>query len=69
MLAVATALAYSVSAMGAARLGSHFARVAVWLAWVLHGLLLALCLFGQEPRFGCAGIVGYGLVDCGGLCG
>ncbi len=54
MLAVATAVAYSVSAMGAARLGSRLARAAVWLAWLLHGLLLALSLFGQEPRFGFA---------------
>jgi ABC-type uncharacterized transport system permease subunit len=54
MLAVATAVAYSVSAMGAARLGAQFARAAIWLAWLLHGMLLALCLFGQEPRFGFA---------------
>ena len=53
-LAVATALAYSVSAMGAARLGPQLARAAVWLAWLLHGVLLTVSLFGQEPRFGFA---------------
>ena len=53
-LAVATAVAYSVSAMGAARLGTRLARTAVWLAWLLHGLLLAWSLLGQEPRFGFA---------------
>jgi len=53
-LAVATAVAYSVSAMGSARLGTPLARTAVWLAWLLHGLLLAWSLLGQEPRFGFA---------------
>jgi ABC-type uncharacterized transport system permease subunit len=40
--------------MGAARLGARWARTAVWLAWLLHGALLALGLLGQEPRFGFA---------------
>ncbi|MEI7536313.1 MAG: cytochrome c biogenesis protein CcsA [Comamonadaceae bacterium] len=53
-LAVATALAYCVSAMGAVRLGPQLARAAVWLAWLLHGVLLTITLFGQEPRFGFA---------------
>jgi ABC-type uncharacterized transport system permease subunit len=53
-LAVVTALAYSVSAIGAVRLGALTARTAVWLAWLLHGVLLALSLFGNEPRFGFA---------------
>jgi ABC-type uncharacterized transport system permease subunit len=53
-LAFATAVAYSVSAMGAERLGAQWARTAVWLAWLLHGVLLALGLLGQEPRFGFA---------------
>jgi ABC-type uncharacterized transport system permease subunit len=53
-LAVVTAIAYSVSAMGSARLGARWARTAVWLAWLLHGALLALGLFGPEPRFGFA---------------
>ncbi|MFZ4478964.1 MAG: cytochrome C assembly family protein [Rhodoferax sp.] len=53
-LAVATAVAYSVSAMGAARIGARWAKPAVWLAWLLHGALLAFGLFGQEPRFGFA---------------
>jgi ABC-type uncharacterized transport system permease subunit len=53
-LAVATALAYSVSAMGATRLGPQLARATVWLAWLLHGVLLGVSLFRQEPRFGFA---------------
>ncbi len=53
-LAIATAVAYSVSAMGADRLGARSARAAVWLAWLLHGALLSLSLFGQEHRFGFA---------------
>ena len=54
ILAVAAALAYSVSAMGAARLGPTLARAAVWMAWLLHGALLSVSLFGQAPRFGFA---------------
>lgn len=53
-LAIATALAYSVSAMGDVRLGARLARSVVWLAWLMHGVLLAWSLFGQEPRFGFA---------------
>lgn len=53
-LALVVALAYSVSALGAERLGGGAVRGAVWLAWLLHGALLALGLFGQEPRFGFA---------------
>jgi ABC-type uncharacterized transport system permease subunit len=53
-LAVGAAGAYAVSAAGASRLGARAARVAVWLAWLLHGVLLAWSLFGEEPRFGFA---------------
>ena len=53
-LTIGAAAAYAVSAVGAARLGLTAARVVVWLAWLLHGLLLALSLFGSEPRFGFA---------------
>lgn len=53
-LSVGAAAAYAVSAMGAARLGPQVARATVWLAWALHGTLLAWGLFGIEPRFGFA---------------
>ncbi|MEI8028583.1 MAG: cytochrome c biogenesis protein CcsA [Comamonadaceae bacterium] len=53
-LAVVAALAYSVSAIGAVRLGHTTAKAAVWLAWLAHGILLAMGLFGSEPRFGFA---------------
>ncbi len=53
-LAVAAAAAYTVSAIGASRLGARTVRVAVRLAWLLHGALLAWSLFGVEPRFGFA---------------
>jgi ABC-type uncharacterized transport system permease subunit len=53
-LALGAAVAYAVSAIGAARLGALAARAAVWLAWLLHGALLAWSLFGGEPRFGFA---------------
>ena len=53
-LAVVAALAYSVSAIGAVRLGAATAKAAVWLAWLAHGILLAMGLFGTEPRFGFA---------------
>jgi len=53
-LALAAAAAYGVSALGAARLGLGAARATVWLAWLLHGGLLASGLFGLDPRFGFA---------------
>ena len=53
-LAISAAVAYSVSALGAVRLGTGAARVAVWLAWLVHGLLLVFSLFGTELRFGFA---------------
>jgi ABC-type uncharacterized transport system permease subunit len=53
-LATSAAVAYAVSAAGAARLGAGAARTAVWLAWLLHGVLLGWSLFGAEPRFGFA---------------
>ena len=53
-LAVGAAAAYAVSAAGASRLGVRAARSAVWLAWLLHGVLLAWSLFGEQPRFGFA---------------
>ncbi len=53
-LALTTAAAYSVSAIGAARLGTPLTKALVWLAWLLHGGLLVMGLFGSEPRFGFA---------------
>jgi ABC-type uncharacterized transport system permease subunit len=53
-LAVVAAVAYSVSAIGATRLGTPTAKAAVWLAWLAHGVMLAVGLFGNEPRFGFA---------------
>ena len=53
-LVVGTSAAYAVSAVGAARLGTRTARIAVRVAWLLHAVLLAWSLFGAEPRFGFA---------------
>ena len=53
-LALGAAVAYAVSAIGPARLGLSAARTAVWLAWLLHGALLASGLLGDAPHFGFA---------------
>lgn len=53
-LALGAAVAYAVTAISAARLAVPVARGAVWVAWVLHGLLLGWSLLGQTPRFGFA---------------
>lgn len=53
-LAMGAAGAYTLSAIGASRLGLQTVRIAVRLAWLLHGILLAWSLFGTEPRFGFA---------------
>ncbi|MBA3058524.1 MAG: cytochrome c biogenesis protein CcsA [Gammaproteobacteria bacterium] len=53
-LAIGAAVAYGVSAVGAARLGSTTARAAVRLGWLLHGLVLLWSMFGEAPRFGFA---------------
>lgn len=53
-LALGAAVAYGVSTMGAARLGTGVARAAVRLGWLLHGLMLLWGLFGEAPRFGFA---------------
>lgn len=53
-LALCAATAYAVSAASAVRLGTTVARAAVWVAWVLHGLLLGWSLLGETPRFGFA---------------
>ena len=53
-LALAAAIAYAVPAMGARRLGAGPIRAVALLAWILHGLALALYMFGGLPRFGFA---------------
>jgi ABC-type uncharacterized transport system permease subunit len=54
LLFAATALAYAVPAVGATRLSMRASRAALWLAWLLHALVLSLGLFGMPPRFGFA---------------
>jgi ABC-type uncharacterized transport system permease subunit len=53
-LALGAAATYAGSALCASRLGDKMTRSAVWLAWLLHGILLAWSLLGQQPRFGFA---------------
>lgn len=53
-LALGAAAAYAGSAACASRLGDRVTRAVVWLAWLLHGSLLAWGLLGQAPRFGFA---------------
>ncbi len=53
-LAIGAAVAYGVSTLGAARLGTGVARATVRLGWLLHGLMLLWGLFGEAPRFGFA---------------
>ena len=53
-LSVAAAVAYAVTAAGAARIGATAARGWLALAWLLHAVVLGLGLFGTTPRFGFA---------------
>ncbi|MCM2297356.1 inner membrane protein YpjD [Rhodoferax sp.] len=53
-LALGASAAYAASATGAARVGQTLPRIAVWVAWCLHGMMLAWGLWGSEPRFGFA---------------
>lgn len=53
-LAFGAAAAYASSAVCASRLGNRMTRSLVWLAWLLHGGLLAWSLLAHEPRFGFA---------------
>lgn len=50
----AAVAAYAVPAALAGRLSGRTARGALLLAWLLHGAVLAMSLFGGEPRFGFA---------------
>lgn len=54
LLAVLAAAAYAVPAVGTTWLSSTAARLALALAWLLHGAVLALGLLGDIPRFGFA---------------
>ena len=53
-LALAAAAAYAVPAAAAGLLNDHAARLALLVAWLLHGVVLALGLLGDAPRFGFA---------------
>ncbi len=53
-LGLAAAAAYAVPAAAAQRLGAPMLRLALLVAWVLHGALLASGLLGDAPRFGFA---------------
>jgi ABC-type uncharacterized transport system permease subunit len=54
VLTLAAVAAYAVPAAGAARLSGTLARLALIAAWLLHAVVLALSLFGDQPRFGFA---------------
>src|SRR5690349_24824524 len=54
VLTLAAAAAYAVPAAAAARLSPQAARMALLAAWLLHGIVLALGLAGEAPRFGFA---------------
>src|SRR6185436_11038814 len=53
-LSAAAALAYSVPALGGARLGPRAKAGLVLLAWLLHAGVLGLSLFGDQAYFGFA---------------
>ena len=53
-LALAAATAYSAPAIGASRFSAGAIRIVALVAWVLHGLALAVSMFGGPPRFGFA---------------
>ncbi len=54
VLTLAAAVAYALPAAGAARLSEKAARMALVLAWLLHGATLAWGLLAEPPRFGFA---------------
>jgi ABC-type uncharacterized transport system permease subunit len=53
-LTLAAAAAYAVPAAASARLSAGSARLALLVAWLLHGLLLGWTLLGDAPKFGFA---------------
>jgi ABC-type uncharacterized transport system permease subunit len=54
VLTLAAAAAYALPAAAASRLSPQAARMALLAAWLLHGLVLAIGLAGDPPRFGFA---------------
>src|SRR5512133_3535681 len=55
VLTVAAAVAYAIPAIGHARLTERAARIALLIAWLLHGAVLTVALLGESPpRFGFA---------------
>lgn len=55
VLTVAAAVAYAIPAIGHARLSERAARIALLIAWLLHGAVLTVALLGESPpRFGFA---------------
>ncbi len=54
LLTLAAAAAYALPAAGAARLSQQAARMALVVAWLLHGATLAWGLLAEPPRFGFA---------------
>jgi ABC-type uncharacterized transport system permease subunit len=53
-LSLGVAVAYAASALGTATSDKSWQRLLVWLAWILHGVLLTVGLWGGEPKFGFA---------------
>lgn len=53
-LALGAVAAYVAAAAGAARWWSSTARLLTWLAWSLHGAMLATSLLADQPHFGFA---------------
>jgi len=54
LLALAAAAAYAAPAAAASRLSAEGGRIALLLAWVLHGAALVWGLVGETPHFGFA---------------
>lgn len=54
LLGIAAAAAYAVPAALPSRLSETGARIALWLAWALHGSMLAAGMLQGAPRFGFA---------------
>jgi ABC-type uncharacterized transport system permease subunit len=54
VLTLAAAAAYALPAAAASRLSPGAARMALLAAWLLHGVVLAIGLVGDPPRFGFA---------------
>lgn len=52
LLALAAAAAYALPAAAGTRLGAQGGRLALGLAWLLHGAVLTWGLVGQTPHFG-----------------